>query len=112
MYSQGVLHPSSAETATGSGPDTVIHESGPVAFYLDVTAGSGTTPTLDARVQEKDPVGGKYFDIATFALKTGVATERLLVAALAGKTLRAAWTIGGATPSFTFSLGFASKGQP
>ena len=97
---------------------------------LDVTAQSGTTPTLDVEVQAR--IGATNFnELVQFARNTGVVqtvmlnvkrdisfTTELTVAAdpaVAGTatvvnnvdwadTLRATWAIAGTTPSFTFSV--------
>lgn len=87
-------------------------------FYLDVTAGSGTTPTLDVDIEEFDPTSGKWFVVASFAQASGVTTERILspsvsgagapdAGGLPGQRYRAAYTLGGTTPNFTFTVGFA-----
>jgi len=77
--------------------------------YLDVTAASGTTPTLDVVIEEKDATSGKYFVIATFTQEVGVATQKQPVPGIQSGILRARATIGGTTPDFTFSVGFSGK---
>lgn len=110
---QITLHPSGAETATVTSPDVDVEQLKAANFYLDVTAFSGTTPTLDVKIQEKDPVSGAYFDILTFTQATGVTNERKnydsSAAELLGKIIRFVATIGGTTPSFTFSLSMVGK---
>lgn len=90
-----------------------------VRVFLDITAASGTTPTLDIKFQALDPVSGKAFDIpgASFAQKTGTETDAITVYPGIAETnnetvsdvlstkFRAVATIGGTSPSFTFSLG-------
>lgn len=91
-------------------------------FYLDVTAGTGTTPTLDVDIEELDLVSGKWFAIASFTQATGVTNERILspgpanngapyVGGLPGRRYRAAYAIGGGTPSFDFTVSFAGSGK-
>lgn len=89
-----------------------------LAFHLDISAASGTSPTLDVKIQAYDAVSGTYVDVtgAAFAQKTGTGTSRLVVhpaltasanvavSQLAPEMFRAVATIGGTTPSFTFSL--------
>jgi len=112
------IFPSDTRTATENSGDKKNHQWRGARFHLDVTAASGTTPTLDVKLQAKDPISGKYFDIpgAVFTQKTGVITDDLTVypgiAETANETVsdiipqvfRAVATIGGTTPSFTFSL--------
>lgn len=69
---------------------------------LDVTAASGTGPTLDARV-ETSRDGTTWYTAGTFGQKTGVSSERKSFSGL-DRYIRFAWTIGGTTPSFTFSI--------
>lgn len=90
-----------------------------IKFYLDITAVSGTTPTLDVKLQAFDKLSGKFFDIlgASFSQKTASGQDDLIVyptvAAVANRAVsqplpdlwRVLATIGGTTPSFTFSLG-------
>lgn len=110
---QTTLHASAAETTTVTGDDLDIEQLKAANFYLDVTAVSGTTPTLDVKIQEKDPVSGKYFDILSFTQATGVTTERKNYGSgageLLGKIIRFVATIGGTDPIFTFSLSIVGK---
>jgi hypothetical protein len=111
---------SAARTVTGNSSDinTVPGAVG-VIFTLDITAVSGTTPTLDVKIQGKDPNTGDYVDLpsAAFAQKTGAGQDTLnirpgiaetanrSVSDVIPRTYRIVWTIGGTTPSFTFSVG-------
>ena len=97
------LIPSAVFTATGNGAavDSAGADGG--VFKLDVTAASGTTPTLDVKIQVLAFDGTTWLDVATFAQKTGVASEFKSVS-LTGRKVRAIYTIGGTTPSFTFSV--------
>jgi hypothetical protein len=115
-----------ASAAKGSGAnnssDTVSKGKG-VVLYLDVTAVSGSSPTLDVKVAGKDPASGDYFDIAgaVFAQKTGVSaasltiypgiaeTANVSVSFVMPMTYRVIGTVGGSsTPTVTFSLGAVS----
>lgn len=76
-------------------------------FILDVTAVSGTTPTLDVKIQGFNPVSGRWHDVATIPQQTAVTSTALAPVAvnLDFQLYRAQWTVAGtATPSFTFSL--------
>lgn len=86
---------------------------------LNISAASGTTPTLVMKLQHRDFVSGNWIDItgAATASQTGTGTVDLVVyPGITGtansrvndvlpRTWRAVFTIGGTTPSFTFSLG-------
>lgn len=96
------LAASAARTATGNGP-AVDHEGASSAIVtLDVTAASGTGPTLNAKVQAQT-ADGSWVDVATFSQATAVGGQTIAVP-VTGRALRAAWTIGGTSPSFTFSV--------
>jgi len=74
-----------------------------LVLQLQVTAASGTAPTLDVVVQ--DTVDGtNYNTIATFTQKTGAAREVIRVTTAFTDNLRVNYEIGGVTPSFTFNV--------
>ncbi len=87
-------------------------------FFLDITAASGTSPTLDITIRAYDPVGGDSHDVpgAAFAQKTTTGQDMLTiypgiaetanesVSDVAPMEYEAVATIGGTTPSFTFTL--------
>lgn len=112
------LFASAARTTTENSKDcTAPSQARGFLAHLDITATSGT-PTLDVKFQYKDTVSSKYVDIpsAAFAQQTSTATLTLLaypgivetanreVSVVIGQLIRAVATIGGTTPSFTFSL--------
>lgn len=97
------LIPSAVFTTTGNGATTDAGGATNGVFKLDVTAASGTSPTLDVKIQVLAFDGTTWLDQATFAQKTGVASEFKSVS-LSGRKVRAIYTIGGTTPSFTFSV--------
>ncbi len=84
-------------------------------FMLNLTAVSGTSPTLNVKIQRKDTAAGVYQDVVAgaFAEETGAAVATLMIypggtsdaPEPLGKVFRAVATIGGtATPTVTFSL--------
>lgn len=123
------VFPSAARTATFSGKEIFNdgHHLG-VKLYLDITASGGTTPTLDLKLQSFDRLSQKWFDIpgAAFAQKTTTGQSTLTVYPGLTETVneaisdvtpdiwRAVATIGGTSPTFTFSLGgcLLTGGQP
>lgn len=112
---------SSAARGASANSDTVINPERHrgVILTLDITAASGTAPTLDVKVQRFDAVSGNWVDVAggAFAQKTTTGTDDLVIypgatvtanrsiSSVVGENWRAVATIGGTTPSFTFSLG-------
>lgn len=103
------LHASSAETATGQSVAVDLTEYDEAVLLLDVTAASGTSPTLDIKLQTSHD-GDDWYDLGdAFAQQTGVAKPDALKITNFGSNVRAVWTIGGTTPSFTFSLQLVGK---
>ena len=96
------LHASAAETATGN--SGAIETTGKdIAIAVDVTAASGTTPTLDLTV-EWSPDGTNWVDADTPDAFTQLITTGGQAKEITAKAryYRLLWTIGGSTPSFTF----------
>lgn len=119
-----IVFASAARTDTGSPHSSADVENdawkGGI-FTLDVTAASGTTPTLDVLIQVKNPVTGAYTDLSgvVFAQETTTGTQVLTVYPGIAETanvsvndilpavFKAVATIGGTTPSFTFAVGLS-----
>ena len=110
---------SAARTATANSDDNFSHGSRGLWVVLDITAASGTSPTLDVKLQRKDPLSGSYVDLpgGVCAQKTGTGTAWLTVypgiaettngstSDVISEVFRAVGTIGGTdTPTFTYSL--------
>jgi hypothetical protein len=72
-------------------------------LQLNVTAASGTLPSLSVAVQ--DTVDGtNYNTIATFATASGVTREVIRLTTPFADSLRVVYVIEGTTPSFTFNV--------
>lgn len=92
-----------ARTATFNGAAVEIPVGRELIATLDVTAASGTTPTLDVKLQHS-PDGAIWSDLGTaFAQKTAIGTEVKVFTGIHG-FVRVISTIGGTTPSFTYSV--------
>jgi len=92
-----------ARTATFNGATVEIPVGRELIATLDVTAASGTTPTLDVKLQHS-PDGAIWSDLGTaFAQKVAAGTEVKTFTGIHG-FLRVVSTIGGTTPSFTYSV--------
>lgn len=95
---------SAARTASGnSGASTGWGAATTLRAQLNVTATSGTTPTLDV-VLEDSLDGTNWNTIGTFTQATAVARQAINVTTPFAERVRARWTVGGTTPSFTFDL--------
>lgn len=97
------IHTSSAETTSGYSTDINISHILHAAVCVDVTAVSGTSPTLDLYLEGKDTLSGKYNTIWNPAQITSVTTVWKELTDLPYKYIRLRWVIGGTNPSFTFS---------
>lgn len=90
--------------------DTDGNEFGMLAYtrgilFLDVTKADGTSPTLDAKVQTKDPESGNWVDLGkSFTQFTGTDTKILQLDDEVGSALRVKYTVGGTNPDFDFTL--------
>jgi len=109
-----------ARTSSGNSADQTNYNAKGAIFYLNITAVSGTAPTLDVIVQVKDPTSGIYSPIVAFPQQTSAATKKVIVYPGATdvdlkfddendvalpRTYRVRYVIGGTNPSFTFSVG-------
>lgn len=106
------------ETVTINGDDQTNVGNKGIRIYLDVTASSGSSPTLSVKLQIKDSLSGVYVDVpnASFAQATGTGTQTLLVypgiaeqanvsvSSVLGNTYRVRSFIGGSNPSFTYTI--------
>jgi len=100
-----VISPSSAKTASGNTTDIDVGRFIHGKFCLDVTAVSGTIPTLDVYIEGKYQLSGKYETIWSQTGITAVGTFfSPVISPLVFKFIRAKWTITGTSPSFTFSV--------
>jgi hypothetical protein len=76
----------------------------------DVTAVSGTTPSLTVIIEDSVDGGVNWNTVVAFTAQTAVgrAVQRLGLTAATWpfnpRRVRARWTIAGTTPSFTFSV--------
>jgi hypothetical protein len=94
---------SAARTITGTGAAMDLMDSKELSVMLDVTAASGTTPTLDVQA-EHAPDGVCWTNLGTaFTQATGV-TRATKVYTQFYRFARLKWTVAGTTPSFTFAL--------
>lgn len=121
METKTILPATTVFTVTSNSPDFGFGEKNDARgcmIFLNLSAVSGTTPTLVMKLQAKDTLTGNYIDIpgaTTTSLTTvgeTVLTLHPVVTAAANQaiaqampnTMRAVFTIGGTTPSFTLSL--------
>ena len=127
MNSHVTVFSSSARGSGANNSNSIInHCAKGGIFWLDVTAVSGTSPTLDVKIQGYDQTGGDWVDLGdnvagtgayAFAQKTGAGQDQLTIYpgltasgnavcnGILPQQLRAVGTVGGSsTPTVTFTL--------
>lgn len=98
------LHASGAETTTGQGTAVDIGALRRAArLVLDVTAVSGTSPSLEVQLQTSEKGTGGWTLVDTISSIAAEGRREWHVARLA-QFVRVVWVITGTTPSFTFTL--------
>jgi hypothetical protein len=116
-----VLDASLARTVTGVGATGANGSGSGIIVYTNITAIAGTTPTLALNLQVQDPVSAAWVNLPGTTFPTRTATGLFATVVYPGaiaatdiinmgvpRVYRLAWTIGGTTPSFTFSTAVAS----
>jgi hypothetical protein len=98
-------------TATGATVlDDNVDRFNQAIILLNVTAVTGTSPTMDLIV-EHSLDNTTWVTAATFTQATGVTTEIKTIATPFGSRMRLSYTIGGvADPDFTFTVTTLLKG--
>ena len=93
----------SARTTNGNSGDVRTYGSDILRAQLNVTAASGTSPTLNVLIE--DTLDGiNYNTIGNFTQKTAAGREVINVTVPFSETLRVSWAIAGTNPSFSFSV--------
>lgn len=101
---------SAAVTASGnSGALTGYGAATSLRAQLNVTAASGTTPTLDVVIEDSVDGGATWNTVGTFTQKTASSREVVNVTNPFGDQLRVRWTVGGTTPNFTFAVHWVAQ---
>jgi len=97
---------------TASGATAALTGYGPaqtLRAQLNVTAVTGTTPTLDVVVEDTLDGGATWNTVATFTQATAVVRQVVNVTTPFADTLRVRWTVGGTTPSITFAVSWVAQ---
>lgn len=107
------------ETVVASGARTASGNSGVLAGYgeastlrvqLDSAGGTGTTPTLDVVIEDSlDGTNWNTIGTAFTQVTAGASRQVKDINTPFADRIRVRWTVGGTTPSFTFSVIVASQ---
>jgi hypothetical protein len=79
---------------------------------IPVTVVTGTTPTMDVRIEESDDGGTNWFTVYDFPRITAVGIYRSPHIPVNGNRVRYVQTIGGTTPSFTRAINRLQTNYP
>ena len=94
-------------TATSSAIDLKEFD-GDVLLVLNCAAGTGSSPTLDIKVQDSDETGGTYADLsgATFTQVTDSASVQTLEVNKdeCKRFIKLVQTVGGSSPVFVYGV--------
>ena len=113
----GALITHTAASAGVNGSDQINNSANGITLVIDITAITGTTPTLTVTIQGKDTASGKYYTLlASSALNaTGTTVLRVFPGSAVSanvsanaqlpRTWRVITTIGGTTPAVTATIG-------
>jgi len=105
--------PSAARTTNGDSTTSPVLDmdlTNELILTLNVSAVSGTSPSLTVTLVYYDENTDQWFPIASYAAKATVGQETLRLSGIFGKKLAAEWTISGDSSSFTFSVsGYAAE---
>lgn len=99
------LHALESRTASDEGTvlDNAVLTSDGGAALLHVTGVSGTTPTLDVKIQHSAD-DSTYADLISFAQRTAKGSEYVTFSGTVNRYLKVVYTIGGTSPDFTFHV--------
>lgn len=95
---------SSAKTVTGNSGSINPANGTADSYQVNVSVVSGTTPTLDLEIDESWDSGTTFIPVYFFERITAVTQIVVPMIRVTGNRIRYVWTIGGTTPSFTFSV--------
>lgn len=94
---------SAARTASGNGAAADVAARRTLSVLLDVTAAAGTSPTLNVTVETSHTGTSGWRSMGSFVQAIAVSSERKSFGG-ADRHVRVVWTLGGTSPSFTFSV--------
>jgi hypothetical protein len=99
---------SAAHTVSGDAGDLDVSKYRRIAVDINITAVSGTSPTIQFFVDRKD-ANGIYYNLWTDSSVNATGQRSVTIGPFAtitqslGSTVKLRWTIAGTSPSFTFS---------
>lgn len=98
-----------ADATAQTGFDENVDRFDQLIASLNVTAVTGTNPTMDLTIQWSLD-GVNWVTVMTFTQATAATQEYETLTTPFGSRLRASYIIGGDTPDFTFDITILAKG--
>lgn len=100
-----------AQTTSGTGAPIEVGEYREALVTLNITAVSGTSPTLAVQIQASDDGGTTWYNLpnGSFTSASTVSSQAIQISTF-GDYIRANFTVAGTSPSFTFGLKAVCKG--
>ena len=95
---------SAAITATATSATIINDRGNGFQIAIPVTAVTGTTPTMDIRIEESHDGGTNYVTLYEFERITAIGYYISPVLKAAGRNIRYVRTVGGTSPSFTHAV--------
>lgn len=111
-YYENIFLESAARTVSGNSEilDFPAENYDELRCQVNITAVSGTTPTLNITLEDSLD-GGNWNTVITFTQATGITREVKDLTTPFARRLRLKWVIAGTTPSFTFNIWLIAKGR-
>lgn len=107
LFNTGDSVEKSARTVSGDSGWIDIGDANEIIAQLDSDAGTGTSPTLDVKVQTSwNGTTATAVDVPSGAFTQVVAAASMQIKSIAimHRYIKLAWTIAGTTPSFSFGV--------
>lgn len=106
VYAAGDVVAKAARTANGASAWVDLGDVKELVAQLHSDAGTGTSPTLDVKVQTSiDGTDATAVDVPTaFTQVLAVASNQIKSLTLLHRYVKVVWTVGGTAPSFNFGV--------
>lgn len=107
VFAAGDVVAKAERTVTGNSGWVDIGDAKELVAQLDSAAGTGTTPTLNVKLQTSyDGADATAVDVPSgaFTQVTTVASAQIAAMTAVHRFVKVVWTIAGTTPSFNFGV--------
>lgn len=101
-------------TATGSATAFTTTEFDYVGVFINITAHSGSSPTIVVSLETSFDGGTTWFTLASGSSLNSNTSQQIVVSTptyVMGPLCKVSYTLGGGTPSFTLTVDVAARGN-